>query len=412
MPISELFYRGALTLAISLIVGLQRERSGKSLAGIRTFPLIALSGFFCALLAQIFGGWIIAGGVLSLALIIFANTKSTEKENGPGITTESAAVLLFLIGSYLAAGEKIGLAVVGGGIAALLLYFKEPIHGVIEQMKQGEIRAIMNFVLIAFVILPLLPDTAYDPYDVLNPREIWMMVVLIAGISLVSYALQKVYSNKSGALWLGILGGLISSTAATVTYARRSRQMSGSDFLVLAVVVASTAALVRIFVEVMIVIPAFAHQIAPPLIAMFAWMCAICGFAYWQLRKSTGEGSPSTDDPFQLRVAIIFGLLYAVILYATAWAGNRFGTEGLYVLSVVSGLIDVDAITISTAQLIDKRAIEVETGWRVILLAALSNLVFKAAIASFLSQGVARVKMPAYLLAGLVGGGAILALWP
>ncbi|HVK61808.1 MAG TPA: DUF4010 domain-containing protein, partial [Bdellovibrionales bacterium] len=312
----------------------------------------------------------------------------------------------------LATEERLDFAVAAGGITAILLYLKEPIHGAVEKMHRMEIRAVMNFVLIAFIVLPLLPDVSYDSFGVLNPREIWMVVVMIAGISLAGYAIQRTAGEKSGALWIGTLGGLVSSTATTFTYSRRTKTESSSAFVTIALLVASTIAFLRVLAEVAAIAPGEMSSIAPPLGTMVGVMILLCLLAYRRSYNGQEKSELTAEDPFQLKVAIVFGFLYAVILYASAWLGEKFGTSGLYILAVVSGLIDVDAITISTAQLIRKDAISEANGWRVILIAALSNLAFKGAIVATFSRGSVRWKIPAYFCAAIAAGIAFIIYWP
>ncbi len=211
----------AISLALGLLIGLQRERTETHLAGIRTFALIALLGTIGALLGLEFGGWVVAAGLLSVALIFFAAglTNSQTKQAAHGLTTEVAALLTFGVGAYLVVGQA-AMAVVVGGMVALLLYWKEPLHKFAQQIGEADIKAIMQFVLISLVILPVLPNKTYGPYNILNPFEIWLIVVLIVGIGLAGYVAYKIFGQRGGTLLLGILGGIISSTATTVSYAR------------------------------------------------------------------------------------------------------------------------------------------------------------------------------------------------
>lgn len=417
MEHSDLLFRAALSLALGLIVGFQRERSGPSVGGIRTFPLIALSGFFSSLLSSQYGAWVLGGAVVALSLLFLIGFLKGQEihEVDVGITTDVAGLLVFLIGAYLATGQFIEIGIIAGGATALLLYLKQPLHGFVTQLQAKDIRAVMQFVLIALVILPLLPDQAYDSYEVLNPRKIWMIVVLITGISLISYAIQRAMGARSGAILSGTLGGLISSTATTLTYSRRARsgdQNSSSTSLVaLAIVIASTSALVRMLAEILLVAPSVFMGVAPPLLGMLVVMVITSLIAYSR-SKTEPASIPTPANPSELKAALIFGLLYALILYASAAAKALFGTKGLYTVALITGLVDVDAITISTAQLMERGQLSSPDGWRVMLTAALSNLAFKASIAAYIGRHTLIWRVPLYFGMAILGGLGILFLWP
>jgi uncharacterized membrane protein (DUF4010 family) len=212
----------SLALGIGLLIGLQRERAGSDLGGIRTYPLIALFGAVCGVLTAEWGVAIAASGMLAVvALVVLANLgKARSGDDISGQTSEAAAILTYALGALLAVGQYAA-AVVVGGVTAVLLHFKGPLHRFAGGLDERDVRAIMRFVIISLVILPLLPDGEFGPYDVLNPREVWLMVVLIVGIGLAGYMMYKIFGGKTGVILGGLLGGLISSTATTVAYARR-----------------------------------------------------------------------------------------------------------------------------------------------------------------------------------------------
>lgn len=198
----DIYLRIGIALGIGLLVGVQREKVDKAPGGIRTFALIAMFGSFSALLADEFGQWLLAAGFIALtAMIAMANWLETRKvpEHGTGITSEIAALLVFGISAYLMHGEK-QLAVVSAGVVALLLHYKDPLHAFVGKLSEEDLKAIMQFVLISLVILPVLPNETYDPYEVINPFKIWLMVVLIVGIGLFGYVAFKLFSAKAGTL--------------------------------------------------------------------------------------------------------------------------------------------------------------------------------------------------------------------
>jgi len=410
---NNLYLLFGLSLGLGLLVGLQREYASSKTAGIRTFPLITLTGTICGLLAKEFDVWILVAGYLGVIslLIIGSIQKIKNKQEGTGITTEAAVLLMFTLGAYLVFGEPI-VAVVLTGVITVLLHFKTSLHGWVDKIGEQDLRAVMQFVLISMVILPVLPNTTYDLYKVLNPRDIWLMVVLIVAISLCGYFAYKLFGDKVGALLGGILGGLISSTATTVSYSKTAaRNITAGKFAAFVIITASAVSLVRVLIEIRIVSPSFFMNLAFPLIAELAVMIILTGI----LSFNRGKGDFKMQDqknPAELKNAIMFGLLYAVISFLSAAAKDRFGKEGLYVVSILSGLTDMDAITLSTAKMTEQKSIDASLGWRLILVAFLANLVFKGGMATVI--GGKELGKTIALLFGIaiLTGLAIFFIWP
>ncbi len=386
-------YHDIITLAIAfglgMLVGLQRQKSDHEMAGVRTFTLISVMGVVSAFLARDFDNPFILP-VLALcitALLVTANVIKLKKLNDTdvGQTTEVAALLMFAVGAYLVMGDRV-VAVIIGGTMAILLYMKEHLHNFIDNLQEKDLAAIMTFAGISLVILPLLPNKTYGPLDVLNPQNIWLMVTLIVGISVVGYFIYKFVGKKVGIISNGILGGLISSTATTVSYARQTKNTEAITKMAAFVITAASAiALVRVLVEVGVVIPEKLPQIVFPLIAVFVLMAIICVGLFYIINKNGGnEKMPEPKNPAQFKSALIFGLLYGAILLAVAFTKQEFGNEALYIVAIISGLTDVDAITLSLSQLMKGGGLNTETGWRLILLASLSNLLFKGIMAAVL----------------------------
>lgn len=368
-----------LSLGLGLLVGMQRESANSKTAGIRTFPLITLTGTICGLLAKEFDGWILAAGFIAIAsLLVLGNLHrmKTDKER-MGITTEMAVLLMFGMGAYLVFGEKM-IAVVITGVVTVLLHFKTTLHGWVDKFGQDDLRAIMQFVLISMIILPVLPDTTYDIYESLNPTDIWMMVVLIVGISLVGYFIYKFTGSKARVFLGGILGGLISSTATTISYSRMARKTETvSKLAAFVILTASAVSLVRVMIEISVVAPGSFKALIFPLAAELLIMIILVVILFFRNRGQRSE-IPVQHNPAELKGAFIFALLYGAISFISAAVKDKFGVEALYLVSVISGLTDLDAITLSTAKMTEQRNIEASLGWRLILIATLSNLVFKA----------------------------------
>jgi uncharacterized membrane protein (DUF4010 family) len=403
-----------ISLGLGLLIGLQRERSDSHLGGIRTFPLISLLGTVCAMLSKTFGWAALIGGFVAVAGVgIVANYVKARSDpaHEPGQTTEIAALLTFALGAYVVHGNW-NIAFVAAGVIVILLHLKAPMHRFVDAMGDHDIRAVMQFVVITLIVLPLLPNRAYGPNKVLNPYDIWRMVVLIVGISLAGYVSYKVLGQRAGTFLGGILGGLVSSTATTVSYARRSREASQIHRLALFVVmIASAIAYARMLIEIAAVAPRHFGLVGPPLALMLGWMLLIAVILYFWTRGSEAN-IPEPANPAELKSALVFGALYALVIFAVGAAKQHLGSGALYGIAIISGLTDMDAITLSIARMVDEARIDPSNGWRLVLVASLSNLAFKAGIAIFLGGPRFGVRVLLAFALGAAGGLALLLVWP
>lgn len=414
-------YRDLTTLGIAfglgLLVGVQREASRNKLAGVRTFTLIAMLGAMSGFLSRDFENPFIFP-LIAVALTVILSIGNvmklkTEPKPDIGQTTEVAALLMFAIGGYLVLGERI-LGIIAGGGMAILLFVKERLHGFIEKLRDKELAAIMTFAGISLVILPILPNETFGPLDVLNPYNIWLMVVLIVGISVIGYFIYKFTGQRIGIISNGVLGGLISSTATTVSYARKTAETRPvSSMAAFVITAASAIALVRVIIEVGVVIPEKLNDIILPILVEFILMAGLCvGMFYLINRRNSIDEMPEPENPAQFKSALVFGLLYGLILLAVAYAKEEFGRGALYLVAVISGLTDVDAITLSLSQLMKKGSLQPENGWRLILLASLSNLMFKGVLAAVLGSRQLMKWIAASFGISIVAGLLLIWLWP
>jgi len=404
----------AMALGLGFIVGLQRQVSANEIAGIRTFPLIAVFGVFAGLFAIRYGGVILAAGFIALAAMLWMGNYARWKQAGthdPGLTTEFAILVMFCVGAALPAGFT-GPAVVVTGAVAVLLHYKSTLHNMAGNIDEDEIRALLRLVLIGLVILPALPNQAYGPYGVLNPFNIWLMVVLIVGVSMAAYVVYRLLGTRVGTLLGGVFGGLISSTATTVSYARLCKS---DPRLVpqaaLVIFIASALVFVRVLAEIALVARHDFLAMAPPLVFMLLFMGGLSVVAYF-LNSDALDAAPERRPPKDLKAAIVFGLLYAVVILAAAAAQEHLGREALYGVAAVSGMTDMDAITLSTSQLVHQGMIPPETGWRLILVGGLANLVFKGgAVLALGGWALFRRILPLFGVT-MIAGLAVLLLWP
>lgn len=410
----DLFQRVAIALALGLLVGLQRERVESKLAGIRTFPLITAAGALAALISvHLGGGYVVAAGALAvMAAFVVGNVLKMRNGDGdPGLTTEIAGLVMYILGAYCVVGHT-AVALVVGGLVALLLHHRDLLHGLVDRIGARDLSAIMQFVLIALVILPILPDRTYGPFQVINPHKIWLMVVLIVAISLGGYVAYKLFGAAAGTLLGGVLGGLISSTATSVSYARRTKDApDAAPLAAVVIVIASAVSFARVIVEVAVVAPGKLGEMVAPLAAMFVFMSLLAAVAYLTSRRAKAD-LPEQGNPAELRSALVFGALYAIVILAVAITKHYFGNRGLFVVAVMSGLTDMDAITLSTAQLVHDGRLGPKIGWQVILTASLANTVFKAAVVCSLAHRRLAVRIVVFFALVVAFGLVALFFWP
>jgi uncharacterized membrane protein (DUF4010 family) len=347
--------RYLIALAIGLLVGLERERNPTAKAGLRTCALVALAGAASAALAEAFSApSILAVGLGAVAFMIIAayyHHHEAFHEVDPGTTTIAAVIACYLLGALVLAGHG-RVAVVLAILVTLLLHFKAELGGVARKLERRDLVSILQFAVVAFVVLPLLPDRGYGPYAALNPRHVWLMVVLISGLSLAGYVALRLVGREHGPALLGLLGGLVSSTATTLAYSRHARAAVTSVALASEVIVtANLVLLVRLAVLALLVAPAILSVLGPVL----GLALAAGAVAFAAGRKPNGKAHeldiPAVANPAELRPALGFAALYAVVLLAVAWLQDLWGSNGVYGAALVSGLVDVDAISLTNLRL-------------------------------------------------------------
>lgn len=406
MALDSPFVDLAVALGLGLLVGLQRETQPRA-AGLRTFALVTLAGAIAGQLVPAAGGTVVAVGLLAVAAL--AGVEHFRDDTRSGLTTEAAMVTMYLIGVYLAVGSMRIAVVLGGGVA-VLLQAKAHFRKIMERLGDNDVRAIMQFALLSLVILPVLPDRDFGPWGVLNLFEVWLLVVLIVGINLAGYIAWKFTRDDTGALVTGLLGGVISSTATTVSYAKRAqREDQAAPLAAVVIMIATAVVLVRVLIEVAVVAPSLITSVALPLGLLLILSAAVSFVMWWRTRGQSTQ-MPEQENPTMLRAALAFGALYAVVLLAVAWTRELAGASGLYVVAAVAGLTDVDAITLSTARIASSGQISVTDLWRVIVIAFLSNLLFKAVIVAMVgSRRLLRIVSGMFAVLAL-GAGLIFAV--
>lgn len=399
----------AISIGIGLLIGLERERQSDFKAGLRTFALVGLLGCLCALLAQAAdSGWILAAGLLAIAAMMIAALVSDPLDTGdPGTTSVVALMVCYALGAVVWFGYT-STAVMLAITTTVLLYFKEQLHGISRSLTHVDLRSMLQFGVLALVILPILPDKDFGPYQALNPHNIWWMVVLISGVSLAGYTALRLIGARHGAALIGLFGGIASSTATTMIFARHAR--SNVDMGRTAMVVILLASIV-VMVRLGLVAFAVAPDIAGPLFSVLG--CGmVLGIAavLWGWRQFRGGDDlpmPNIANPTEIRAALTFGGLYALILVLSAWLQDIAGDRGLYVLALASGLTDVDAITLSSLRMFSMDKLTAAQTITAITLATLSNLAFKSGLVIVIGgTALARRTLPGLgaIAVGLIGG--------
>ncbi|MDD5058079.1 MAG: MgtC/SapB family protein [Sideroxydans sp.] len=372
------------SLAIGLLIGLERERNPSAKAGLRTFALVAVFGTLITLLADKSATpWLLIAGLLAVAaMIVAAYLNNRTENNDPGTTTVAALLICYALGALVWYGSS-KLAVILAITTTTLLYFKPELQGMTQRLTRRDLVSILQFSVLSFVILPILPNHNYGPYDAFNPYHAWMMVVLISGLSLTGYVALRWTGQRYGAPLLGFLGGLVSSTATTMVYAKHSKLNEGMLRLsAVVILIASQVVLIRLMVVSGVVSASILKQLAPVMgLGLLFGMSAT--LFNWKRLKNEGElPMPETSNPTEIHSALTFGLLFVVVLFCAAWLSDVAGSGGLYIVAIISGLTDVDAITLSSLRLFNMDKLSSTQAVTSISLAFLSNMLFKFGMAA------------------------------
>ncbi len=396
------------SLAIGLLIGLERERNPAAKAGLRTFTLVALFGTLIALIAEKSGSpWLLSAGLLATAVMIVAAYINTPTENNdPGTTTVAALLLSYALG-VLVWYEYTKLAVMIAIATTALLYFKPELQGMSQRLSRRDLVSILQFCVLSFVILPILPDRTYGPYNAFNPHNAWMMVVLISGLSLAGYVALHWTGHRYGAPLLGVFGGLASSTATTMVYARHSKTDENMLHLsAVVILIASQVVLIRLTVVSSVVSPQVVGKLLLPMGLGLLFGLAVTLLSWRRLSTEEELPMPQTANPTELHAALSFGLLYAVVLVCSAWLSDIAGSSGLYIVAMVSGLTDVDAITLSSLRLFSLEKLTADQAVAAIAIAFIANMAFKFGMLFFIG-GPRLAKRVAAGFAAMAAGVAI-----
>lgn len=369
-------------IGIGLLIGLERERVPSARAGLRTFGLVALLGALTGLLGQHLQSIApFAVGMAVIGAMIIAAYLRHPDPSDPGTTSVAALMVCYCLGAAVWFGYATIAVMLAVG-TTVLLYFKSQLRGIATRLEPRDWISILQFCVLSLVILPILPNEEIGPFGALNPYQVWWMVVLISGVSLAGYAALQLVGAKHGAAFVGVFGGLASSTATTMVYARNARVAEGlAPMAALVIVLANLVMVLRVTVIAAVVAP----HVLPALLYVVVPAVALGTVALlltWRSLSTGGDAVlPRTSNPTELQTALGFGALYAFVLVCAAWLSDFAGTGGIYLLAVVSGFTDIDAIALSSLRLFTLGKLELQPTAIAIGLGMIANLSFKTAMA-------------------------------
>jgi uncharacterized membrane protein (DUF4010 family) len=406
----DLILRLGIALAVGLVVGLERgwrERDspeGSRTAGIRTYGLSGLLGGVFAALAQVAGGpLVLSVGFLGFGAV-FAWFKFHEAESDEtfSVTGVVAALLVFALGALAVAGDPQVAAATGVATAGLLAS-RVALHRFLARLSWNELRSALLLAAMTAIVLPVLPNAPVDPWGGVNPREIWLFMVLTAGVSFAGYVAVKIAGPTRGVILTGLAGALVSSTAVTVAFARRAAAGEPAGLLSAAACLAGLVSIMRVVTIVAVVRPGLApHFVGPALIGAAAF-----GSGALALLRRSDKNTPvetRLENPFELAPLALFAGAFALVALLSAWATQRFGSGGIYVTSSLFGLMDVDVAALTAARLAGT-TISMEVGARAILLALATNAVVRVVYAAIAGSRAYAVPLGAATFGALVLGG-------
>ena len=407
----------ATALLIGALLGIERERHKRehdeqTIGGLRTFILFALIGALGGWLTLVLDSpWILAAALIaSLAPVLAGYVISARTQpDALGLTTELAAVAACLLGAMTTLGYRELAVALGVAVAAVLAY-KQPLHGLVQQLDREDVYAGLRLLIATFIVLPLLSDQPIDPWGALRPRSLWMLVLLISSLSLVGYVATRLLGANRGIPLTGLTGGLVSSTAVTLAFSRQSRDPAYADAapaLASGILLAWAVMFVRVIVEVLIVNRSLLGQVLIPCATMGVTAAA----AAWYLRSRTGaddrtSGVPLTN-PFSLRAAAKFAAFFAAVLLVVKLVQAYAPERGVYFVAALAGTTDVDAITLSMAQY--ARSGNPQVAAHAITIAVLCNTVVKTGMV--LALGSAQLRRSILLATGGILAAGLGAIW-
>src|SRR5690554_3135233 len=409
----DFFIRLLVATGIGFLIGLEREHSAlnnqqEAFAGTRTFVFVVLLGFLGAMSHFLFTPWIFLGILLAVVSLIAISYWVTSSKGDIGGTTEFSALMAFILGALTFLGYM-ELSLMITVIAMVLLSSKGKLQTIIGKITEEEMYALIRFVVLALLILPFLPDQGMGPFGVINPQEIGWVIILTSGLGFLGYLLIKFLGHDRGILLTGIVGGLVSSTMVTWIFAKKSKEAPAlSSQCATAILAASSIMIVRVLVWVFIFNMDLAPRLYFPVGIIF--LAGIGVTLFFHFKKSSSDSvdtSLPAGKPLNMQSALTFGIIYTLIILLVSYTNEYFGQSGMYISSVIAGLTDIDAITISVSKLAGN-SLSIDMAQNAIILATISNTLIKIGIS--LWAGSRQLKKYIYIGYGAIFIAALVAL--
>ncbi|CCM74228.1 MgtC/SapB family protein [Rhizobium mesoamericanum] len=408
----EVFQRLGVALAIGLLVGVERGwqerevRAGGRTAGIRTFGLTGFLGGIAGTLQPMIGPLLPAAIAVLLGLIYIAGKwQETKEDEDYSITSVVAALVVFGLGVLAAVGDIVT-AAAGGVATTVVLAARHSLHGFLRGLTWVELRSALLLLAMTAIALPLLPDEALDPWGALNPYSLWLLTITIAALSFAGYTAIRLMGTSRGVLLAGAAGGLVSSTALTLSFARYSSEAPQSARqLAAGAGIAGALSYARVLVIASALSVAMLVPLASALIPAIIGFLAAGLFSVWLSKTATEAPEIDLKNPFELKTVLSFAALLGLISLVSKMAIDYVGPSALFVVAAISGLVDVDAITLSTARLVGT-TIDVRTAADVILMAVAVNTVAKVVLAFTTGRQAYALSLGAASAVAVVLGGA------
>lgn len=381
----DFIIRILIAIGSGFLIGLEREHSAlnskqEAFAGTRTFVFLVLLGFLGAMTHFIFTSWIFLGILLSVVSFIAISYYMTSSKGDIGGTTEFSALIAFLLGALIFLGY-IELSLMITVVSMVLLSSKGKLQTIIGEITEEEMYALIRFVVLALLILPFLPDEGIGPFGVVNLQEIGWIIILTSGLGFLGYLLIKFLGHDRGILLTGIVGGLVSSTMVTWIFAKKSKDAPAlSSHCATAILAASSIMIIRVLVWVFIFNTDLAPSLYLPVGLIFgAGIGATLLFYFRQNRNIAVDTRLPQGKPLNMRSALTFGVIYTLVILLVSYTNKYFGQSGMYISSVIAGLTDIDAITISVSKLAGD-TLSINIAQNAIILATISNTLIKIGI--------------------------------
>lgn len=394
-----------IAMVFGFAIGLQREmkilyeHKKNDFGGARTFSMIGLLGYVSAWLNLHVPFFLLASTLVLGAFLITAYiVNSSEAENG--ITTEISALVTFFAASMLVY-ERATLAVFVAIVVLFILNIKDKITEYAKVIEKKDLSAAIIFAMMTFVVLPILPDKPIDPWQYFNLHNIWLMVILVAGISFFGYIAVRVVGATRGIGLTGLFGGLASSTAVTLSLGRQGKNSPAlSKNLSIGISLACSIMLVRVFFEMYVINPDLANRILTPVIVATVAGYVFIGYLIFTAKKETTVNEPTFKNPFKLSEALMLGLIFGIVIALIKFANHTFGDSGVYIVSFIAGSADVDAVVLSVASFADT-TLSTITVLNAVVLAIVSNSITKFAIVAFLGNRTIALHVGLFFLISL-----------